>query len=214
MTTEEYFEVIEGLDNNGNSYYLIPFDFENLKINPYYYTSPLEYDPLSYKFDESYNVKIKRHDLNADYYLLSNLGSENFIQLLNELDIKYRSIPLNITLNRNKIPEKKYFLIYIADIVSMLNEDLSTFKLMQDKYSGEIIIENGFKQYDEITKFLVNKEKVDGYNLFYCSDINKLVCSKTFKNKFIESGLKGIYFKKIDNTYKYYSVDPALLKFL
>ncbi len=214
MTTEEYFEVIEGLDNNGNSYYLIPFDFENFKINPYYYTSPLEYDPLSYKFDELYNVKIKRHDLNADYYLLSNLGSENFIQLLNELDIKYRSIPLNITLNRNKIPEKKYFLIYIADIVSILNEDLSTFKLMQDKYSGEIIIENGFKQYDEITKFLVNKEKVDGYHLFYCSDINKLVCSKTFKNKFIESGLKGIDFKKIDNTYKYYSVDPALLKFL
>lgn len=214
MTNEEYFEIIEGLDNNRNSYYLIPFDFENFKMDPYYYTSPLQEDPLSYKFDESYNVKIKRHDLNADYYLLSNLGSENFIQLLNEFNIKYKSIPLDINLTRNKTPEKKYFLIYIADIISILNEKLSTFKLMHDKYSGEIIIEKGFKQYDEITKFSIDKEKAHGYDLFYCSEINKLVCSKKFKNKFMKNSLKGIDFKKIDNDYTYYSVDPALLKFL
>lgn len=214
MSNEKYFEVISGEDNKGHAYYLIPFDFEDFKVNPYYYSSPLKEDPFSYKFDELYNVKIKTNDLKADFYLLSNLGSEAFVRLLDELNIIYRAIPLNIEMYKKKKPYNNYFLVFITDVLSILDEQHSVFKLMTDKYSNEIIIENGFKKYDEITKFTIDKQMVLDHHLFYCSEIGKLVCSLTFKEKFVEHNLIGVDFKEINNEYKYYSVDPALLKFL
>lgn len=85
---------------------------------------------------------------------------------------------------------------------------------MQDKNTGKTIIKNEFKKYEEITQFVIDKEKAYGHHLFYCSQIDKLVCSSKFKDRFIQHNLIGIDFKEINSEYKFHAIDPALLKFI
>lgn len=55
--------------------------------------------------------------------------------------------------------------------------------------------------YERIEKLVVLKNiKSD---LFYFEEIHEVVCSSEFRDKYIEEGLAGLSFKKIDGNYEY-----------
>ncbi|CAI3926296.1 imm11 family protein [Commensalibacter communis] len=200
---EVFFALEASQDERGNNYYITPPDFQNYKADPYRYHYS-EFETIStYHFDNFYQAKIKENQLTADFYVQSNLASKEFNVLLDQLDIKHRSIPLDIVLYRNKKPSKQYFLTFVTDIISILDEGQSDFRISIDQYTNKPIIEKGFTIYETISNFIIDETKVNQKHLFYCADTQSLMCSSYFKDRYIKQNLIGINFKEINSKFKY-----------
>ncbi len=161
--------------------------------------------PLLNNFVSKYSLKAKSHKLNGDYLLEDDLISSDFYELCKKLSIKCICIPVDIHLMRNKLPEKKYFLFFNLNYLSVLDQGKSTFTISRDIYDGKPNTpeDKGVDKvyYDKIDNFHV----IEGIeeHLFFCSDIMRPICSLFFKQEFVRLGLSGVEFIAIDENYRY-----------
>ncbi|MBW7983483.1 imm11 family protein [Enterobacillus tribolii] len=165
------------------------------------YTAP----PHQNDFAKKYALKAKSYQLNGDYLLNDNLVSHEFIELCNSLNVNFFYIPTDVQLLRSKVPSKEYYLFFLLDYLSILDQNKSIFTISKDINSGKLNTpeDKGLNKtyYDAIDLFHI-KDDVSKH-LFFCQEISQPVCSQEFKVKFESLGLKGIEFILIDDNYKY-----------
>lgn len=163
------------------------------------------FPPCVSDFLTKYDVKIKETKLDGDYLLEDELVSDDFRILCEELDVKCICIPVNVRLQRNKTPEKKYNLFFLTAYISILDQGNSVFNISIDPETGKLNNpeERGLHKvfYDSIDLFKIREDINE--HLFFCNEIAAPVCSSDFKEEYENRGLTGITFIEIDDDYKY-----------
>lgn len=155
------------------------------------------------KLNNQYEVNAKIDFVDADYLPDQFLASRKLITLCNQLaiDAVYRKVDL-IGL-RGKI--KDYYFFAPTKRISLLDEGKSKFSRDVDKHTGRpatSLEEDGeFPVYEIIDRFVVSPLVCS--HLFFCRELKELVCSETFRAKFVEARMKGISFEAIDNKFRY-----------
>lgn len=161
--------------------------------------------PCAKSFLAKYDVKIKATKLDGDYLPEDELVSDSIRILCEELDVKCICIPVDVRLQRNRTPEKKYNLFFLTSYISILDQEHSVFNISIDPETGKLNTpeDRGLHKvfYDSIDLFKV-RDDIDE-NLFFCNEIAAPVCSSAFKDEYENRGLTGITFIKIDDNYKY-----------
>lgn len=134
----------------------------------------------------------------------SYLVSDRFLSLSQKLNVDFRPVPVAIVLPDGRRPDKKYFYLLPAQHISLLDESQSSYRVEVNVETGEPVIDKIFPPtpvYEKITKFVI--KAVATPHLFQCIEIMQLVCTGTFKREAESSGLKGLKFTPIDETYIY-----------
>ncbi|HGY3716626.1 TPA: DUF1629 domain-containing protein [Citrobacter gillenii] len=196
---KEFFIILHNPDRKGVPVSMATTWNPDLPNCNYYHEPP----SLSDIF-ERYTLSAKTNQLDGDYFVKDYLVSASFLELCSDFNVRFISAPTNVSLYGNKKPNKNYYLFFILDYLSLLDEKKSVFTVAKNIRTGEELTHlNGGKKtyYDKIEKFCVRDDVFT--HLFFCDDIAKPVCSREFKEKFELLGLKGVKFEKIDENYKY-----------
>ncbi|MRX40866.1 hypothetical protein GJU43_16375 [Flavobacterium sp. LC2016-23] len=161
--------------------------------------------PSSGDFSDHYLAKVKAYNLDGDYFPDDDLISSEMLMLVSKLDVKFISVPIKVSLYRDKTPSNKYFLFYLSSYLSIMDEDSSVFTISKDIETGKLNTpdERGLDNthYEKIDKFKIRSDIKE--HLFFCKEISKPVCSLLFKSEFESLKLRGVKFEKIDDNYKY-----------
>ncbi len=199
--TTEQFYVMEYLpDNAGNPFFMDKTWDPELPDYDIFMSPPNACD-----FSSLYRLRASTIQLDGDYLINDNLVSSDFIKVCEECFANNIHIPVDISLLKNKKPEREYYLFFLLDYIEALDQSNSRYSVSRDIDSGLLNTkeERGLDKtyYDEIERFIVKKEIKT--NLFFCQELSKPVCSKFFKERFEIYNLKGIEFKAIDESFKY-----------
>ncbi|MED5609453.1 hypothetical protein VV867_17275 [Pseudomonas sp. JH-2] len=188
--------------NKGNSEH-IPMEINH----PEWEWNTYEPHPESITIQKDYKIKITdRHikEFNADFYGTNTyFVSEKFIEACNELNVKYRKIPIEIKFSNGERPPKNYYVFLPAQNLSLLDTERSIFQEEKDIETGRPMINNLFPPtpvYSWIKKFSPLSTKLD---LFRCTETMSLACSERFKNKLEQQQASNITFQPIDEKYRY-----------
>ena len=96
-------------------------------------------------------------------------------------------------------------MFFLLDYIEILDKERSQYTISKEVDSGlqNTVEERGLDKtyYDAITLFMIKKGVQK--DLFFCQELSKPVCSKSFKDHFEASNLKSIEFKAIDENFKY-----------
>jgi len=160
-----------------------------------FYTSPLDES----MFSGHYALRAKTYQLNGDFFIDDHLASRQMCDMCARLDVDYIHIPVDVSLYRGKVPEKKYFLFFLKKYISILDADKSIYKICSDSEGLE------HTYYDSIDLFKIRGGVVD--NLFFCKELMMPVCSGLFKDECEKLGLTGFAFQPLDDTYRYSAWD-------
>ncbi|NHZ66909.1 hypothetical protein [Massilia genomosp. 1] len=165
-------------------------------------TKPNDVDIVkNYEFTVS-DRKIK--SLEFDFYgYLTKFVSEKFLKVCDDLNVKFRAVPLKFIVQKKEI-DKKYYIFLPVDHFSLLDAELSEFEAVRDDETGELFedkIYPGQVVYENITKFVISDGEFP--HLFKCSEILELVCTREFMQLAIERGLNCIDFIPLDVNFKY-----------
>jgi hypothetical protein len=130
--------------------------------------------------------------------------SKNFLDVCDELHVRYRAIPLDIVLANGKRTSKKYFFFLPVDYIMLMDRKSSIFAEDVDAETGQV-------KYNKLFPFSPIYNKIDSFvpiadptpELFCCLENMELVCTKRFKEKSEKNELLGIKYIPIDASYKY-----------
>ncbi|XTZ38655.1 imm11 family protein [Salmonella enterica] len=195
------FYVMEYLPDDAGSPYFM--DKEWAPDLPDYdiFTAP----PAIGDFVDKYYLKASAIQLDGDFLVNDNLVSADFFYLCKEFSANIIHIPVDISLIKGGKPKKEYYLFFLLDYIEILDQKESQYVISHDIESGlpNTPAARGLdKNYYETIDLFVVKKKIKS-NFFFCQELSKPVCSKAFKEKFEERGLKSIEFKIIDENFKY-----------
>lgn len=156
-------------------------------------------------FKQEYILNAKAYQLDSDYAINDNLASFDFLELCRQFDVKCIEVPVVINLLRGKVPGKDYYLFFLLDYLSILDQESSIFTISEDIDTGKLNTpeDRGLNKiyYDRIERFIVRGDLSE--HLFLCNEISKPVCSVEFMKEFEARGFKGIKFTALDDSYNY-----------
>lgn len=201
----QHFFIIESAPDGKGIPYFIDKEWTPELPNHEFYDAP----PCESEFAVSYELKAKTTQLKGDYLVDENLASLDMILLCKKLDIKNIGIPINVLLQRGKKTDKDYFLFFLLDYISILDENGSIYEISVDPETGKLNTpeERGLNKiyYESISHFEIKSGITK--HLFICNEIAAPVCSLLFKQEYERLGLTGISFRPIDDSYSYSAWD-------
>lgn len=168
------------------------------------------YDPYPYKFTITKNHEFRVTDkevkvLDLDYSgSPTNLVSQQFLNVCDTLGAQYRSVPVKVYLANGAETNKDYFYFLSAQWESLLDESKSEYSLELNMESGKPATNKFYPKancYNWISKF-ITKDNIEA-DIFWCSELMELVCSKRFVDEAARCGLKGTRFVSLDEEYRY-----------
>jgi hypothetical protein len=167
-----------------------------------------EPDALSVNITKKYTTTITDNEvkqIDFDFYGTdSPYVSNPFVKLCEEFSVKFRLIPIDLTLSDGSRPTKSYFVFLSVDHLALLNIEKSESETDVDRETGKTAMSALFPNvpiYNKISKFVA--KDLETPHLFNCIEIFSLVCSDTFRNKSREHGLKGLDFIPLDENFVY-----------
>ncbi|MCA1856627.1 hypothetical protein LE190_11935 [Massilia oculi] len=198
-------------------YYAIQYAPDG-KALPYYLSG--DYDPAEWEFSgvearpldinttQAYRLRLSDpaiKELGFDYYDNEpRLVSSRFLEVCRALQVGFKAIPIQITLPSGQAARQDYYIFFAADNISLLDQERSVYTLERVIETGKVMIDAIFPPhpvYSTIEKFAC--KQIGTAPLFYCIEIMRLVCTETFRERAVESGLKGLQFVPIDEHYGY-----------
>ena len=138
-------------------------------------------DPFQSEVKSEYTLKMNESFIDLDYS--KDFVSEKFLELLDELKIKYRSIRLEIILRANKNPEKKYYILLLVGRVFLLDEGKSKYQIARNLNTQEIIyskVDSSAPVYSLIDEFYI-KDIVTPH-FFIAEEMGAVICTANFRN--------------------------------
>ncbi|QQQ50460.1 hypothetical protein JJQ97_24660 [Pseudomonas syringae] len=155
-------------------------------------------NPMEHPLTSHYRAIADTPKINADWLPDHFLASKKLLEICDHLRCSYISRPIELNI-QGKVSEKEYFFFVASDRINAMDLDMSTFTLdTNPKIDASM---SSAPVYERIEKLVVLKNiKSD---LFYFEEIHEVVCSSEFRDKYIEEGLAGLSFKKIDGNYEY-----------
>jgi len=110
--TTEQFYVMEYLsDNAGNPFFMHKIWDPQLPDYDIFMSPPNISD-----FSSLYRLRASTNQLDGDYLISDNLVSYDFMKVCEECFANNIYIPVDISLLKNKKPEKKYYLFFFAGL--------------------------------------------------------------------------------------------------
>lgn len=165
-------------------------------------------DPFKFEINSNYSLLIDEDFINLDFSD-STYVSELFLKTLDELEVTYRAIPLQVILKNDKKTHKKYFILLLKGRYFLLDKEKSEFEFARDLYTGEVIssiFDEKENEYDVIEKFYIKETKIP--ELFICAETLDLMCTQRFKDKAEEKQLLGLSFELVQDGFKYDEMNP------
>ncbi|WP_201612409.1 imm11 family protein [Psychrobacter immobilis] len=159
-------------------------------------------DPFQSEVKSEYTLKMNESFIDLDYS--KDFVSEKFLELLDELKIKYRSIRLEIILRANKNPEKKYYILLLVGRVFLLDEGKSKYQIARNLNTQEIIyskVDSSAPVYSLIDEFYI-KDIVTPH-FFIAEEMGAVICTANFRNLAKDKNIRGIDFEKVEDGFKY-----------
>lgn len=148
-------------------------------------------------FPKNEKIKLKERKvtaINFDFYGLEfYIASDRFLSLCDNFDIPYISEKCTILFKGNEF--KNFYFFSPKNRCSIIDEGKSIFEV--DEFSTD----TKYKHYSLIEKLVPRKNL--NQKLFYCTDIDRIVCADLFRES-ASKDIKNIKFTKIDN----YIYDP------
>lgn len=170
--------------------------------------APYEQNPESLTINNNYVFSVFDKNIDSadfDFYGLDDYYvSSKFIDICNQLGVRFRPIPMEIIFSENRKALKDYFIFLPAENYALLDTEKSEFKIDLDLATGKPLINGVFGDsyvYSWIKKFV----PVDGvgHHLFRCKETMDLFCSRRFKEAAESNDLRGLRFVPIDQHYRY-----------
>ncbi|WP_071059038.1 imm11 family protein [Pelistega sp. MC2] len=162
-------------------------------------------NPDAYRITSKYSLKMDESSLNLDYSGHMYV-SENFLKILDEYEVEYRAIPLEIFLRQGKKTEKAYFYLLLKGRVFLLDKVSSIYTIaMNPNDRSKQLFEEFFPEepvYDSIEKFSIKKDE-NFPDFFICQELQQEVCTEKFKVACEERGIIGIRFSELVDGFKY-----------
>ena len=179
-------------------------------------TTPVEWEwgsyeprPLELAISKQYATRITDTDIDTvdfDFYGTdAPYVSSRFLELCDAFAVRYRAVPIDITLHNGARPPKSYAIFLPASHVSVIDTGKSVYELDRVVESGATMMHRAFPElpvYSRIARF-VPKEDIDLPHLFQCIELFSLVCTEAFRQEAIERGLNGLQFTALDENYIY-----------
>ena len=159
-------------------------------------------DPFQSEVESNYSLKMDESFVDLDYS--KDFVSEQFLKILDELKVKYRSIPLKIVLRGNKNPEKKYYILLLVGRVFLLDEGKSKYQIARNLNTQEIIyskFDSSTPVYSLIDEFYI--KNIVTPHFFIAEEMGAVMCTATFRDLAKDKGIRGIDFEKVENGFKY-----------
>jgi hypothetical protein len=167
-----------------------------------------EPNPLNLTINERYKLELTDRDvksLNFDYYGNEpKLVSKKFLELCDELGVKFRAIEIDVKLATKGRPTYIYYIFLPGDSISLLNTEDSEFTVERIVETGEPMTNNRHPStpiYSRIDRFSVKDIKTPP--LFFCVEILQLVCTDEFRARALHLQLNGMSWVPIDESYVY-----------
>lgn len=162
-------------------------------------------NPEIYQIASDYSLRLDESFIDFDYSG-HNYVSENFLNILDECRIAYRSIPLQIYLSQKKQPQKKYFFLLLVGRFFLLDKTTSQYTVSKDPNNeNEYLYETYFSNevcYDIIDKFYI-KDTDNLPDFFICAELKKEICTEKFKKLCESLDIVGVKFTEIIDGFKY-----------
>lgn len=172
-----------------------------------YEWSPYEMHPEALSIRKQYRLALSDLEIDLDlldfdfYQLGSTYVSRNFLEVCDALKVKYRAVPLEISL-KGRVAAGEYFIFLPGESLSALDTSLSVYEVAKDLETGAVIqspLYPGAVSISKIDLFVLT-DSVDS-DVFRCQETLQLLCSERFKHA--ASLLKGISFLPVDENYRY-----------
>ena len=169
--------------------------------------APYELYPKKVDIKKEYRLELSALDmkfdkLNFDFYQIStSYVSRNFLKVCDALNASYRAIPLEIS-HGGKTRKNEFFIFLPGESLSALDKARSVYEVSKDIETGRVVdspLYPGAVSIDRINCFVVS-EDVES-DIFRCQETLELFCSERFR--LAATGLKGISFIEVDETYRY-----------
>ena len=173
-----------------------------LSYNIFVFNTLYNPDPFQSEVKSEYTLKMNESFIDLDYS--KDFVSEKFLELLDELKIKYRSIRLEIILRANKNPEKKYYILLLVGRVFLLDEGKSKYQIARNLNTQEIIyskVDSSAPVYSLIDEFYI-KDIVTPH-FFIAEEMGAVICTANFRNLAKDKNIRGIDFEKVEDGFKY-----------
>ncbi|MBS7471137.1 hypothetical protein KID98_09925 [Pseudomonas syringae] len=155
-------------------------------------------NPVESSLASHYRAIADTPKINADWLPDHFLASKKLLGICDHLRCSYISRPIELNI-QGKVSEKEYFFFVASDRINAMDLDMSTFTL--DTNPKIVASMSNAPVYERIEKLVVLKNIKSV--LFYFKEIHEVVCSSEFRDQYIEEGLAGLSFKKIDENYEY-----------
>ncbi|WP_223542553.1 hypothetical protein [Pseudomonas sp. BF-RE-26] len=129
-----------------------------------------------------------------------NLVSARFLEVCDSLNVRYRSVPVELKL-ASGVVSGEYFIFIPLDAVELLDQAGSKFFLEKDLNTSEPVFNRyhpAVPVYSWIRQFSAKSGVCESF--FVCIEIMKWVCSEEFKVE-AEKKLAGLSFKPIDSEF-------------
>ncbi|WP_414156712.1 imm11 family protein [Pseudomonas sp. BNK-30] len=168
---------------------------------------PLEPNPMGLSVEKKYVLKLsglemELSELEFDYYSIGDTYvSKRFLEACDKVGGEYKAIPLEITY-KEQSRKGDFFIFLPGESLAALDKAESLFEASKDLETGleiESHIYPGAVNIDAISKFVVSSELQS--EIFRCQETLELFCSESFKSA--ATGLKGVSFEIVDDTYSY-----------
>lgn len=156
------------------------------------------------EFIARYSVKAKTYKMTGDYFKSDYIASDRFVEMCENFGVDFISAIADVTLYKDKRPERIYYFFMPIERVDLLDEENSVFSISKDLETGKLQTrESGLDStyYDKIDLFVAKKDV--GRDLFLCTELKETVCSARFRKSFEDAGMSGIGFKPIDQNFRY-----------
>ena len=171
--------------------------------------SSYETRPLDIDISKKYATRITDTDIDTvdfDFYGAdAPYVSTRFLALCDALAVRYRAVPIDMTLHDGSRPPKSYAIFLPASHLSIIDTEKSVYELDRVVETGDTMMNQAFPElpvYSKIERF-VTKENIEVPHLFQCIEIFSLVCTEAFRQEAIGRGLAGLQFTALDEGYVY-----------
>jgi len=201
MSNTNYYFIAYAADKGSPEHISMEINHPEWEWNTY------EPNPDAIRIEKDYAIKIT--DKNIKEIRLDLYGtntyfvSDKFINACDELNVKYRKIPIEIILYNGEHIPKNYYILLPAQSLALLDTEKSIFQTEEDIETGKPVINKLFPHthvYSWIKKFSPIDTNLD---LFRCTETMELACSERFKKALEKRQASNIKFRPVDESYRY-----------
>lgn len=202
---------------SNREFFVMEYDWQKLDL-PAFISGTFNHADFEWDFNSPNSIKDIRIDrayefhitdpaiksLDLDFYdPRSPIVSAAFLSVCDELDVRYRSVPLKVSFSGAPGSTAEFFLFLPYQSASLLNRGLSEYQEDRVVETGEVMMDKSFPGqpvYSWIRKFVIEPVPL---NLFHCIELMQLVVSERFVSLSRNRGIKGVGFVPIDASYRY-----------